>query len=113
MRNVLAFFGALVITLTVVGWYENWFQFRSTPGADGNRNLSIDIDSKKVNDDIKKTEGNIQEFIEERAKEAKAAAPTTPATTQPIKDQAPGLDLKQPGQDPKFELNLFGPTGKN
>jgi len=109
MRNLLAFVGALVVTLAVVGWYENWFQLRTTPGADGNRNLSIDIDSKKVGDDVKKTENKFQQFLDERAK---AAGQTTPATTQSPKDQVPGIDLKTPGKDPKFELNLFGPSGQ-
>jgi hypothetical protein len=108
MRNILAFIGALVVTLVAVGWYENWFQFRTTPGADGKRNISIDIDSAKVGDDIHKTTGNIEEFLKERAKEAKA---TAPATT-PAKDATPGVNLTQPSQDPKFELNLFGPTNK-
>ena len=108
-QNTKCRLGALVVTLAVVGWYENWFQFRTTPGADGNRNLSIDIDSKKVTDDVKKTESEIQHLLDEHAK---AAGQTTPAATQPAKDQVPGIDLKAPGKDPKFELNLFGPSGQ-
>jgi hypothetical protein len=105
MRNILAFIGALVVTLVVVGWYEDWFQLRTTPGADGNRNLSIDIDSKKVTDDVKKTENEIQHLLDEHAKAAGQ-------TTQPAKDQVPGIDLNAPGKDPKFELKLFGPSGQ-
>ena len=114
MRNILAFLGALVVTLVAVGWYENWFQVRSTPGTDGNRNISIDIDSKKVGDDIKQTENKIEHFIDEKSKEAKTTAPATPAVTVPAKDfRAPAFQVKDSSKDPKFELNLFGPSGKN
>ena len=104
MRNILAFFGALVLTLLAVGWYENWFQVRTTPGTDGNRTISIDIDSTKVTSDIEETEHKIGTFIEE-AKKSKAA--------QPPKDKAPAVDVKDASKEPKFELNLFGPSGKN
>jgi hypothetical protein len=109
MRNILAFLGALVLTLLAVGWYENWFQVRTTPGTDGNRNITIDIDSTKVTTDIEETEHKIQTFVEEEAKKTKAAPPQT----QPAKDKAPAVDVKDASKDSKFELNLFGPSGKN
>jgi hypothetical protein len=108
MRNILAFLGALVVTLLLVGWYENWFQVRTTPGTDGNRNISIDIDSTKVTNDIEETERKIETFIEEESKKAKAA----PQPTQPTKDKAPGVEVQGAPKDAKFELNLFGPSGK-
>jgi hypothetical protein len=113
MRNILAFLGALVVTLVAVGWYENWFQVRTTPGPDGNRNISIDIDSKKVGDDITKTENKIETFLDEKTKEAKPTTSTAPATTPAKNFKAPAIELKDSPKDPKFELNLFGPPGKN
>jgi hypothetical protein len=87
MRNLLAFLGALIITLVVVGWFQNWFQFRTTANPDnGNRNLTIDINTTKVGDDLNKTEKNVQTFIEEKSKEVKTPATTQPATTQPAKE---------------------------
>jgi hypothetical protein len=109
MRNILAFLGALVVTLLAVGWYENWFQFRTTTGTDGNRNISIDIDSTKVTSDIEEAEHRVQTFVEEEAKKAKAA----PAPTQPAKDKAPPAEGKDASKNSKFELNFFGPSGKN
>ncbi len=112
MRNIFAFLGALVVTLVAVGWYENWFQVRTTPGADGNRNISIDIDSKKVGDDIKETENKIGHFIDEKSKEAKTTTPAT-RTAGPAKDfRAPAFEVKDSSKDPKFEMSLFGPSGK-
>jgi hypothetical protein len=108
MRNILAFLGALVLTLLVVGWYENWFQVRTTPGTDGKRNISIDIDSTKVTSDIEEAEHKVQTFVEEEAKKTKAAPPPT----QPAKDKTPGFDVKDASKDSKFELDFFGPSGK-
>jgi hypothetical protein len=109
MRNIFAFLGALVLTLLAVGWYENWFQVRTTPGTDGNRNISIDIDSTKVTNDIEEAEHKIQTFVEDEAKKTKAAPPAT----QPVKDKAPAVEVKDASKDPKFELHFFGPSGKN
>jgi hypothetical protein len=109
MRNILAFLGALVLTLLAVGWYENWFQVRTTAGTDGNRNISIDIDSTKVTSDIEEAEHKIQTFVEEETKKNKS----TPPPTQPAKDKVPPVDGKDASKNSKFELNLFGPSGKN
>jgi hypothetical protein len=108
MRNILAFLGALVVTLVVVGWYENWFQFRTTPGADGNRNITIDIDSNKVTNDVEEAEHKVQTFIDEEAKKARSTSPA-----QPAKDRPPPAERKDEPKDSKFELKLFGPSDKN
>jgi hypothetical protein len=105
MRNILAFLGALVVTLLVVGWYENWFQVRTTPGKDGNRNISIDIDSSKVTNDVEEAEHKIETVIEEEAKKAKS--------TQSAKDKPPVGEEKDTSKDSKFELKFFGPLDKN
>jgi hypothetical protein len=106
MRNILAFLGALVVTLVVVGWYENWFQFRTTPGADGNRNITIDIDSNKVTNDVEEAEHKVQTFIDEEAKKAKSTSPA-----QPTKDKPAAGEWKDGGKD--FELKVTGPSGKH
>jgi reverse gyrase len=108
MRNILAFVGALVVTLVVVGWYENWFQFRTTAGADGNRNISIDIDSKKVSEDVKQTEKKIETFIDEKSKEIKSSTPAAPAP--PFN---PATQLKDSVVDPKLQVEVPGPSGKH
>jgi hypothetical protein len=83
MRNLLAFLAALLITLAVVGWFQNWFQFRTTASPEGNRNLTIDIDTTKVSDDVNKAEKNVQQYIEDKSKNVNAP----PATTTPAKDK--------------------------
>ncbi len=104
MRNILAFVGALIVTLVAVGWYENWFQLRTTPGADGNRNISIDIDSKKVDQDVKQAE----KFIDD---EAKKVQKITPPATSPAPPFNPAVQAKDSVKDPKFHLDLGGPAG--
>jgi hypothetical protein len=108
MRNLLAFVGALVVTLVVVGWYENWFQFRTTAGADGNRNISIDIDPKKVTDDVKQTEKKIENFIDEKSKEIKSSNPAAPAP--PFN---PASQFKDSAADSKLQVEAPGPSGKH
>jgi hypothetical protein len=106
MRNILAFLGALVVTLVVVGWYENWFQFRTTPAPDGKRNITVDIDSTKVTNDVEEAEHKIETLIEEEVKKAKSTSPA-----QLAKDKPAAGEGKDSPRD--FELKLFGPSGKN
>src|SRR5689334_2132715 len=77
MRNMLAFLAALVIALIGIGWYLDWFRFTVTPGSDGHRTVTIDVNTKKVSNDVKKGE----ELIEKE----RTAAPSNDSGALSIK----------------------------
>jgi hypothetical protein len=54
MRNILASLAAGVIILGGLGWYLGWFQFQSAPTADGHREVKIEVDGKKIAEDVSK-----------------------------------------------------------
>src|SRR5205085_2827813 len=56
MRNTLAFLGALVLAVVALGWYLGWYQVFLAPGQGGHETVKVDIDTKKVSDDLKKGE---------------------------------------------------------
>jgi hypothetical protein len=89
MRNLLAFFAALTLTVAGLGWYLDWYRLRSAPAADGHRNVTIDINAPKIGQDLYKAEQNIQKKLVERGKSADdkgaPAADKPPEKAKPAK----------------------------
>jgi hypothetical protein len=54
MRNLLAFLAAAGLTVAGVGWYRGWFTLQTSTQPSGHRNLSIDINSPKINEDLQR-----------------------------------------------------------
>src|SRR5437660_10666432 len=54
MRNLLAFLAAAALAVAGLGWYLDWYKFQSTPTSDGHRSITVDIDGKKIGDDVRK-----------------------------------------------------------
>lgn len=69
MRNLLAFLAAVVLALGVVGWHLDWYQFHSTPVDAGRKSVTVDINTKKISEDLLKAEQKIQKRLAEKAKE--------------------------------------------
>ena len=70
MRNMLAFLAAVVLTVAVLGWYLDWYKVGTHPAAEGHQNLSIDINTNKIGEDLHKGEQNLQKILEKNAKNA-------------------------------------------
>src|SRR5207302_414388 len=68
MRNLLAFLGALSVTVGVAGWYLDWYRVRSHPAPTGHKSVSIDIDTGKIGQDLHRGEQGIQKVIEAAGK---------------------------------------------
>jgi hypothetical protein len=77
MRNLLALFGAVLLTFAVVGWYLDWYKIQSRPSADGHRKFSIDINGPKISEDLSKGQEKLKHALE--SKEKKPAAEPGPA----------------------------------
>jgi hypothetical protein len=53
MRNLLALMGAVLVAFLGLGWYLNWYQITPKPAsASGHRSIEIDINSKKIGQDV-------------------------------------------------------------
>ncbi|HEV3235948.1 MAG TPA: hypothetical protein VGZ25_03105 [Gemmataceae bacterium] len=71
MRNLLAFVAAAAITLAAIGWYRDWFQIQSQSKAPGSRSVEININTLKIDEDLKKGEQKIIEKTEQKLHEQK------------------------------------------
>ena len=60
MRNMLAFLGAVVVTVLVVGWYLDWFTVHRGPSSDGKTNYTVEVDEKKIKEDLQKGEAKLK-----------------------------------------------------
>ena len=54
MRNTLAMLAAGALGFAGLGWYLGWFHVRSTPASNGHREINIDVDTKKIAEDVNK-----------------------------------------------------------
>lgn len=55
MRNLLAFLATALLVFLGLGWYLDWYSFKSVPaGAPGLESFNIDINKDKINRDVAK-----------------------------------------------------------
>ncbi len=54
MRNLLAFLALAALTFAGLGWYLDWYKIQSTPTSAGRHSIQIDINSKKITEDVHK-----------------------------------------------------------
>jgi hypothetical protein len=80
MRNLLALFGAALLTVVGAGWYLGWYKVRSQPASvPGETNVHININTKKITSDlqqgVQEGEQKLQQFLEKKTvEEAKSTA---------------------------------------
>jgi hypothetical protein len=75
MRNILAFLAATVLLIGGTGWYLGWFTVQSTAGAAGKRQVNIEVDSRKISEDLQKGTEKIQSVIDQsRAADASSTS---------------------------------------
>ncbi|MFO0928999.1 MAG: hypothetical protein U0736_18590 [Gemmataceae bacterium] len=74
MRNMLALVALLVIAFLAVGYFQDWYKVRGVPSPDGQRSLAVDINTKKIGQDLQKAEDSIQKKLEEKARAAREEA---------------------------------------
>ena len=65
MRNILAFLAAMVLMIGGTGWYLGWFSVQSTAGSAGKRQVNIEVDSRKISEDLQKGTEKIQQVIDQ------------------------------------------------
>jgi hypothetical protein len=67
MRNMLAFLAAAALTLVAVGWYLDWFQFRTVPADSGHRRVTVDVNTAKIGHDLIEAEHKVQKKLDEKS----------------------------------------------
>ena len=105
MKNLLALLGALVVTFAAAGWYLGWYQVQSTTDANGHREVNIDLNTKKINQDINKGVEKIEKVIEHKQTTG-TDAPTAP----PLPHQ--NVTTVRPEPQPQREILIFPGEGK-
>lgn len=75
MRNLLALLGFALLTFTAAGWYFEWYKIQSSTTPDGHRHVNIDINSKKIGEDLNKGSEKLHDAWD---KNHKSESPTTP-----------------------------------
>ena len=66
MCNILAFLAALVLTVLGVGYYLGWYTVKSTMGASGHRSVNIDVNTTKIDQDVRKGSAKIEQALEKQ-----------------------------------------------
>jgi hypothetical protein len=114
MRNLLALAAAAVLTFVVVGWYLGWYKFQSTPEPDGHRQVTIDLNSKKIGEDLKKGEAKLHGVLDKGQKPPTAPPPVTaqglPVPPEVLKEEANGTWVLNPNTQ---QWQHDGPTPPN
>ena len=63
MKNLLALVGLVVVGVGGVGWYLGWYQIGSEPAPNGHRHIEVDVNAKKIADDLKKGEQKVSGIL--------------------------------------------------
>jgi hypothetical protein len=67
MRNMLALFGAALLTVVGVGWYLGWYKVRNQPASvPGQHSVNIDINTNKISQDLQQGEQKLQQWLEKK-----------------------------------------------
>ena len=66
MRNTLALVGLGVVSIIGIGWYLDWYKVKTGPAEDGHRNISIDVNTPKIAQDLKKEEEKVRDALKKK-----------------------------------------------
>ena len=69
MKNILALLAFALLVFAGVGWYLGWYKIQSTPTADGHRQISIDLNTPKITDDLNTGKEKLRDLLTSKEKE--------------------------------------------
>lgn len=104
MRNLLALLGLILVTAGLSGYYLGWYKVKSTTGSEGNRTISIDLNTTKIGEDLARGVSQIEKAIDKKSEgdsaDSTQSGKTTPATsTAETAQTKPGA--RNPGSNSK------------
>jgi hypothetical protein len=69
MRNLLSLFAFAVLVFTGAGWYLGWYKVQSNPAPDGHRSYNVDINGRKIQEDLQRGKQKLQEAMDQKSKD--------------------------------------------
>ena len=87
MRNMLALLAGGVLVSGVVGWYLDWYKISTTKTLDGDRTVTIKLDTEKIVEDVEKGKKGEEKIVDSAEKTVKSEADKQldKATTEAVK----------------------------
>src|SRR4051794_4745740 len=76
MKNLLALVGLALIGFAGVGWYLDWYKFKTEATVDGHRKIDVDVNTPKISQDLKKGKEKVRDIIDKEV----GSNTTTPVT---------------------------------
>jgi hypothetical protein len=106
MRNLLAFLAAAVVAFLVVGWWLDWYNFRSVPSPDGKPSVTVDFNTQKIREDVAKAQAAVEkQLAESKARqEAKRQAALAKKGEQKAEEK-PADEVKPVDEKADAEVN--------
>ena len=95
MRNLLTLVAAALVTAGIAGSYLGWYKVTTAPGPNGHRNVSIDLNTAKIEQDVAKEARTIEHVIDKKLSGSSTSA-TQPAKPLSIASGVTDGNLSQP-----------------
>lgn len=96
MKNLLALIGLAVVLVVGLGWYLGWYQVATEPTTDGHRKINVDLNTKKITEDVKKGEKVVGGILSPEGKDAPRPSTPTP-TEKKVDGQTTGFQFAPDG----------------
>jgi hypothetical protein len=100
MKNILALIGLAVVLTVGLGWYQGWYKIGTTPGADGHRQINVDVNTKKITEDEKKLQQKVTDVISSQTQsQGNGIVPNVPTaqTEKKVEAQTTGFQFNPDG----------------
>jgi len=106
MRNLLAMGAAGLLVFAGLGWYLDWYRLQTGVTPDGQRHISVDVDTKKVSAFVKE---KTQSWTSTTQPGNLTPAPqgfTTPGPTQTNPQQGFSVNVRPFDNGPNVQFNV-------
>lgn len=99
MRNILALLAACVLIFLGLGWWLGWYKITSTAGTEGHRQISIDLNTNKIKEDVNKGKTKLHDALAGDKDDSSSQKPPTPGTPTNFRPNENG-GFVFPGENP-------------
>lgn len=113
MKNLLALAAFAVLLFAAIGWYLGWYRIRTTPTQEGHHQITIDLNSPKIGEDLQKGKDKLSKLLHDTGEEPKPETAQNPPA-KPQQQWAPFLGTartqprpRQPAPDQVREEDFF------
>lgn len=100
MRNLLALGAAALLAVAGLGWYLGWYQVSDQPAPEtGHRRVNIDINSAKIEDDIRRGEDKVHEALQKTQSTRRDSPTSSPSPSGPDRGDPNASTAEPPRSD--------------